>query len=79
MPNRKTKEAMKAKKRAEAQERDAAALTKAAKDDLAKKSSIVTQLPPLPVRRRKLQRKNRGSLSPSGKPKGRVLGKNEIL
>jgi hypothetical protein len=91
MPNRKTKEAMRANKRAAAQERDRAArkdwLEKegtrlrapAIQNDLSGKPSILSNLPAMSVRERKLQDKNKGLLSPSGERKSRVLSKHEIL
>ena len=83
MPNRKTKRAMIAAKQAAARERDKAARkadlekegarlrSKAAGNDLAGEPGIVTQLPPLSVRQRKMQQ----SLGRAGR--GRVISKHE--
>jgi hypothetical protein len=91
MPNRKTKEAMRANKRAAAQERDRRARkdwlekegtrlrAQAIQNDLSGKPSILSNLPAISVRERKLQDKNKGLRSPSGERKGRVLSKHEIL
>jgi hypothetical protein len=103
MPNRKAKEAMKAAKQAEARQRDKAGRgaelekerarlrAQAVENDLAGKPSIVSALPGMSVRERKLQRENKGSPSVSfdigadglvqnsGELKGRVLSKDEIL
>jgi hypothetical protein len=85
MPNRKNKEAMRAAKQAAARQRDKAARkaelekegarlrAKAVENDLAGKPGIVTQLPPLSVRQRKLQ-------SAKGNDgKDRVFSKGEIV
>ena len=102
MPNRKAKEARKAAKREAARERDKTARraelekegsllrAKAVENDTAGGPSIVSALPGMSVRERKLQTANKGLPSlgvelkdglpePSGEPKGRVLSKNEIL
>ena len=82
---------MRANKRAAAQERDRAARkdrlekegtrlrAQAIQNDLSGKPSILSNLPAMSVRERKLQDKNQGLLSPSGERKGRVLSKDEIL
>jgi hypothetical protein len=82
---------MKADRQAAAQERDRVARKAkleqegerlrelAAQNDVSGKESILTKLPEMSVRERKLQSANTGLLSPSGEPKGRVLSKDEIL
>jgi hypothetical protein len=92
MPNRRTKKAKIAAKQAAARERDAAARkaelekegaqlrAKAAENDSAGKPSILTNLPAMSVRERKLQSQNKGLPTLSGEQlKGRALSKHEIL